>query len=1195
MTDRRLRRSSGGTPPLSPDQRAVFDAYFGNSEVVCTPAGSGTGKTTTAVETVAEAVVRQLDADPERNPFESVLVTTFTKDAARQLRAAVKDRLREHRRVAPADDPVVRNWGQVLRWLETASNVRTIDSFTQDLLREVALDVGVAPSFGVADGIRRSDLLEEVFSTLRSDPDLAGPIDRLEDVFPSDGDGRDDWEGMVADLHRRCREFCLPVREARGELLRSVTDMHAGREPDGFEDVLAIADELTDYDPGYVADTVDDPDAWVDHARETHAASRRLAGDFGVVLGAFDEHYDRLSRSRGALTHTDITALVRAFLEGEAEARAPDPGAAHRRRERFRESLTGRFDHVIVDEFQDVNFAQCRILAHLIGDARALLIGDLKQSIYEWRSAEPRLFSEVIDFAAGEAAENVLDADAVRSVSLTENFRSHPHLVRVANHVFPQVFSDPGRGGIGSFDVEYEPLSAERVETEPDRAHVHALDLDEPGRDEGQSRREAAVEAEAERVASTLEAAFEGGTLRVDRARHTGDDADDADLDAVRPGDVAILFRTKRYVSLYSRMLDRYGIDNAVIGGRSLFREPEVGALIDALAWIGRPDDRGAVRRLAESPVAGLSEEGIRRLAAHGHDVDRAIAEWDGPAADRRELRELATLREDLRYRRDGSKAELVSDLLIHSAFDVTALAGGDGLQRFANLRRCVEVVAGWEEEERLPYGEFMRRLERLHTGRIEDDTTQAAVADVDSPETVKLLTAHAAKGLEFPVVVLGDTTHDERYRRVCDEPFLADRRHGMALRPTTGTSEQPDGADFPNFEGDWFHDDDADFDFDRGLLWVSERRGSDGRIRHDHPLKPVVEDRRAEFWRLLYVALTRAGDHLVVPFADPRRDGEWTTWAAALGEYLDPGDGVLETEEGPVPVGVDDLATAEAPADTGLELADLLTSGAADPDPVDSADAPGRRFRPATLSATDVDSLLGAPPAFQRSVLRGAGDGDPGFDEPPVVDVGGARDPPEAGAPEGVRPAEWGTAVHAALAAVHDADDPAAALSDPPLADALDSVAGGVRGRVRERIRASVLPAYRETDTWHAAREASVLFPEFPVLAPLTTDESVLAIRGRVDLLYRRDGWHLVDFKTGRVDPESERFGAYRSQLDGYAWLLDAAYGVDVESARLLSLPEGVERPVGVDPGRFEERLSGVGALYVDEEGVLRGRATDR
>jgi ATP-dependent exoDNAse (exonuclease V) beta subunit len=147
----------------------------------------------------------------------------------------------------------------------------------------------------------------------------------------------------------------------------------------------------------------------------------------------------------------------------------------------------------------------------------------------------------------------------------------------------------------------------------------------------------------------------------------------------------------------------------------------------------------------------------------------------------------------------------------------------------------------------------------------------------------------------------------------------------------------------------------------------------------------------------------------------------------------------------------------------------------------------------------------------------------------------------------------------------------------------------------VRERIRASVLPAYRETDTWHAAREASVLFPEFPVLAPLTTDESVLAIRGRVDLLYRRDGWHLVDFKTGRVDPESERFGAYRSQLDGYAWLLDAAYGVDVESARLLSLPEGVERPVGVDPGRFEERLSGVGALYVDEEGVLRGRATDR
>jgi len=1234
MSDRRLYRAEDGTPPLSADQRAVFDAYFDRPGVICAPAGSGTGKTTTAVETVAEAVVRELHRRPDHNPFESILVTTFTKDAARQLKARIKRRLREHREVAPGDDPVVRRWDDVLRWLETASNVRTIDSFTQDLLREVALDAGVTPSFGVADGIRRSDLLDDAFEELRADPDLADPIVRLERRFPSDGDpgdagdtrDADSWESMVADLHRRCRECCLPIEEARRQLLRAVTDIHAGREPEEFEDVLAVVDRLTDYDTEYLR-PVDDPDAWVDYARETYRESRRVAGDFGVVLAAFDRHYDRMSRSRGVLSHTDITHVVREFLDGDGNGtdgnedsnsnQNSNASATVGRRERFRESVAGRFRHVVVDEFQDTNYAQCRILAHLLDGANALVIGDTKQSIYEWRSAEPRLFSRLVDYAAGEsrdAADNVLDADRVRSLRLTENFRSHPHLVWLANHLFSRLFEDSGRGGIGTFDVEYEPLSARRDETEPDRAHVHALRIgaldpaedresesETGGESEGETERVARIEREAERVAGTLRAVLDRGCLRVDRAtRRPNSPVEDDRRDPVRAGDVAILFRTRRHVERYSRALDRHGVDNAVLGSRSLFREPEVEAVIDALAWLERPDDPAAVRRLVESPVAGLSAAGVRRMADHDHDLDRAVEGWDGSRADRRELRALVSLRDDLQGELAGSKADLVSELLVHSAFDAVALAGEDGLQRYANLRQFVAVIDGWEDDDYLSYAEFVRRLDRLGSGRVDDDTELAPVADVDSDHTVKLLTVHAAKGLEFPVVVLADTTHDERLRKACNESFVADRRHGVAVRPAAGAPEQPDEGVFPTFDGEWFHEGDPEYDFDRGLLWLSENRGVDGRIRHDHPFRAHVRDRRAEFWRLLYVAVTRAADHLVIPFPErtARGDDRWTTWAAGLAAHLDLGEESLDTADGIVPVGVDEIDPADPPDGVSVDLADALDPAGLDPPGrPDPTRDPNRRFRPRWLSATRVAPLLDSPERFQRVALRGLGAASPDHEEDYGIDLDSSLPEAPAGAdpPGDLSPAAWGTAVHRTLAAINRSPDPARAAGADlettveRAVDALDVDAD----LATDRLRSVVVPAYRETPVWEAVEDGVEAYPERSVVAPLSVVDDDLRgsfLRGRVDLLYRPPaGWAVADFKTGSPAPlDSARHAAYLAQLDAYAWLFRTVYGI-APDAHLVYLPAGETVAVDADPDRFAGHLAGIAGLYVDYGGVLR------
>ena len=1218
-------------------------------------AGSGTGKTTTAVEVVAEAVVRELDRAPERNPFESILVTTFTRDAARQLKTELKERLREHREAAPPDDPVVRRWDDLLRWLESASHVQTLDSFAQDLLREVAPEVGVTPAFTVADGVRRADLLGAVFAAIESDPELAGAVERLERAFPAAGSpaGGDDatesedgppgdWRSMVAAVHRSCREFGTSVPEARRRLLRSVAAMHAGREPTDFEDVLAIVDALTDFDREHARATIREPERWVEYARETYRESHRLAGAFGRVLAAFDREYDRRSRERGVLTHTDITYVVREYLEGDADEEREGDGeesAAAERRRAFRESLAGRFRHVVVDEFQDTNYAQCRVLARLVG-GRTLLIGDLKQSVYEWRSAEPRLFARLLDYADGDAAGNVLDAERVHRVDLTENFRSHPHLVRAANHLFPRIFDDRGRGGIGTFDVSYEPLTARRPETDPEEAHVHAVDVDRPDDDEkdDRSRRERLVEREAERVAGVLRTALEEGrALRVDRdpavrtdegddgastggqttlGEHEGGGSTDATrTEPLRAGDVAVLFRSRRYMRLYSRVLDRYGIDSAVIGTRSLFREPEVETLIDALSWLERPEDPARTRRVVESALVGLSTGARERLAATGYDLDRALAAWKGAAGDRRELEALRDLRETVRYVRDGSKADLVADLLTHSAFDVTALADGDGLQRYANVRRFVEVVAGWESDDHLPYGEFVRRLEGLRSGRVEDDTAPAAVADMDSPGTVKLLTAHTAKGLEFPVVVLADTTTDEAYRQACDEPFVADRRHGVALRPVAGHDPPPPG-ELPTFRGGWYHDDDAGFDLDRGLLWLAEVRDGEGRLRHDHPLTPHLRDRRAEFWRLLYVAVTRASDHLVVPLA-PTRSGEWTTWAAALAEHLDPGDveagttATLDTDEGPLPVGVDEIEAADPPAGETTELADLLAGAGGSRDARDGRASPDRSVGPAAVSTAEAGAV-DRPPALGR-LLAGREDAlglaphartaaaTAASDDKTATAASDGETPPDRVGPEGVPDDRLAALLRAAVVA---ADREDAVDAPGPVVDRLLDAAPVEDG---DDVRAWLLDAladYRATDLRAEVAESERVLAGVPLTIPrddVTGDETAgraTLLRGRADLLYRSDGgegdtgdWQAVLVRppatagdgTGRRIERVERVDA------GVTAALLAARGTEPASVTVCRLPGGDCRAVDPSAVDADAVLEALGELRVDGEGLSR------
>lgn len=1139
---------------LTDDKITVLEEYHDGTGQVCIDAGAGTGKTTTLIEVVAEAVLRELAEHPDENPFDVMLVTTFTKDAAGELKTELKERLRDHERAA--DEPLD---SRVWRWIETESHIGTIDSFVNDLLREIAAEAGVAPSFEIVEGIDREDLLEELMAEVEAEH--PGRWERLTAAYP-EADyleyPPDTVPEMLSNAHQKAREFCWSADDAAAALLDSVDDgMYAGHAPfETLDDINAIISERVDPN---AAVTTTETDQLLKHVQRSHEHSRQLAEDFGVLLRTFDELYDERTRREGLLTYVDVTYIVWQYLDDQ-----PDSTWAR--------SLGQRFQHLLIDEFQDTSYAQCQILDCLLDEAdrqsQFLAIGDLKQSIYEWRSAEPNLFADLIAYARtnededadGDTPEPPVDASRIVNRPLRSSFRSHPQLVQAANHIFDHVFADPGRGDVGTFDVNFVPLTAERSATEPDEPHLHLINTGD------RQSTDPWIAHEIPRVAQTIKGLFEHEAVHVDRAPF---DEDTASLESPNPGDVVLLFRRSRFMADYADALDEYGVDNAVVVTADLFVQPEVSVLIDVLDWFANPHSKPSLVRILRSPITALSEAALRYLASENWYLSQALEDWpaDLPDADHDRLQALVDLRDDLRWDREGPKATLLEKVVRHAAFDAVVLADTDALQRYGNVWLLIEAVTQWEEDELLAYREFVDRLKRYRELAEDGESGYevARIADTETDDTVTLMTVHSAKGLEFPIVVLPDLIARSDYPKVNEQRLVTNRLHGMALHPRQGPADPPDDADIPGPGSDsrWVADQGT------GPIWISDTRDGTGEFQYPNPLNDHSRETQAEFWRLLYVAFTRAADHVFLPVGteDPWR-GQWTTWMAAFRDVLD----IDTLDDGPVidrqlhwtdpetgaqsttiPVGVDDIDPGSQEPSTPIDIDGLGDSVA---EPLAVEDPREQSFVPRVVNPSSLHDLLACPLRFQYRQLQGVSQYRADF-------------PPGSDPPDDMPPHQWGDIVHEGLNRLHQGGPEWSRF----LAEQDDTT--------RAALETEVQAQYEATATWQQFDDhADIVQPEFDIAGQFEQGAVSLYIRGQIDLLYRAEGnWYIVDFKTGRIaDDGSYLYDNYWWQLATYAWLLRAAYDIDVAEARLVYVhPDAHETTVDLDLERFEERLATV------------------
>jgi ATP-dependent helicase/nuclease subunit A len=697
----------------SPEQLAAIAAR--ERDVFC-EAGAGTGKTAVLVGRYCDAVT-----DDGVSP-EAILAITFTERAAGELRSRIRAELLRRSEAA-------RDSGEEERAAELAALARdserawisTIHGFCRRLLATHPLAAGLDPRFRVIDEAEADRLAELAFEAALEEV----AIEREAAALLAAGFRVDRLRGTVRSTYERLRG----TGEAEPAL------------PPGCPPPAGENGEPTEgEDPALLG--------------EAYEALREL-------LSAFGRHYTRLKDERSGLDFEDLQLRAVALLRDNP---------------RLRDLWRERFAHVLVDEFQDTNRLQVALLRQLQGpQTRLFTVGDEQQSIYGFRDAELAVFREERERARNDPARDL--------IPLSGNFRSRPELLAAVN-------------ALGEALLEgFRPLTVGHMHGPGPRGGSPAVELLlTPAEDwGGEAERLATVtESPANRVA---EARFLAARLR-------------GLVDAGVPrGEIVILLRAFTHIGAYEEALERAALAPYVVGGRGYWSHQQVEDLICLLSTIANPLEDERLLGALSAPGCGVSADALwllRRLAgsrrhlwpalarhfgAAGAEATRASENgdaarqpslFDGIADEaERERRERADRYlplfppadvEHLR-RFHGRLLELRAaaplhplDALIELAmdafdYDLATLSRDGGERRMANLRKLMRLAREYEAREGRDIRGFLDFAVERATAR--DDREGQAATAAEGVDGVRVMTVHAAKGLEFPVVAVADLGRD--------------------------------------------------------------------------------------------------------------------------------------------------------------------------------------------------------------------------------------------------------------------------------------------------------------------------------------------------------------------------------------------------------------------------------------------------
>ena len=843
---------------LTPQQaQAVYDR--GGKLLVSAAAGSGKTKV------LVDRLLTYLTDPNDPANLDEFLIITYTKAAASELRGKIAAKLTER----IAQDPENRHLQKQMQRL-FLTKISTVHGFCGDLLREYAYRLDIAADFRVADEnecreIREtvlSDLLDRAYGNAGENRDFRAFVDSqglgrddrlvpeiIEKVYDSarchlspdewlqscldaaDVETAEDasetvWgRYLINDLHdyldcqiqvmRQCAQ-ALDASEGMEKpainIRSTLCQLEALRRAETWDEI--VKGRNIDYGRLVFPKKAADPElgervkaarnackkglerklsSFADGSRQVLLdLAQSASGARGLValVRQFEQDYTAAKRSRRVLDFSDLEHKTLDLLLGRSRT---NPTAAAK-------EIGQRYREILVDEYQDSNGVQDAIFTALTREKQnCFLVGDVKQSIYQFRLADPGIFLEKYhEYVPAEEAQTRQG----RKVLLSHNFRSGAEVIDGVNDVFRACMS-PKVGGLHYGEAEalregipHEPLPEPGVE-------LYALEI-----------REDTYAEEAAFVADKIKAMLRNRTLI----------RKDGQLRPVEPEDIVILLRSPGSAAGYfQRALEARGIRCSSGGGTDLLRTEEVETLRAFLQTIMNPrQDIPLITTLA-SPIFGFTADDLAQFRSKQKkgSVYEALLQSDSPKA-RHFLNVLDALRWESRMN------SLTS--LLESCFNLTrldsiyaAMPGGEA--KSANLQMFYQLAADFEKGSLRDLSQFLDHLESLEERGL-------VTAGAAGSGCVNIMSIHKSKGLEFPVVFLSNLSRKFNQESLRAQ-ILCDKELGLGL----SVADTENRVRYPS---------------------ISKRAIA---------VKMAAESVSEEM-RVLYVAMTRAKDRLIMTYA---------------------------------------------------------------------------------------------------------------------------------------------------------------------------------------------------------------------------------------------------------------------------------------------------------------------------------------
>ncbi|OOM78807.1 UvrD-helicase domain-containing protein [Clostridium sp. BL-8] len=700
-------------------------------------AGAGSGKT----RVLTTRFIRILHEDKSTN-LDNIVAITFTKKAALEMKERVRKNIDEI--IQWFKENKKSNSEEISRWISfkeriTDARISTFHSFCEKIIKENWYLIGINPDFALIDDIDGQLLVKKL----------------IEEVIAEFTDYQSEKMKAIIDLYGI--DFILKgnlAKFVRSIYFKSVSDEKSINE---IKENMKLANRK--------AKCNDDVENKFDINIEAKFQSMfNIENVIADIIALLDSKYSDIKKDSNVLDYNDLEKYAIQLLESN---------------DNLHNYYRNKFKYVMVDEFQDTNSVQKKILYLLtrnidgsFPNGKLFIVGDIKQSIYRFRGADYRVFDEVCEDLKKQSVD---DEEPVKYLSYC--YRSQPKIINTVNSTFKNIIDD--------YQMLKFPENSETTE-EVDK-NVELILYDKPpANNEFNNNKKYIIKNNGDSI-SLHEVIAKLNNNHFKSAKQIEAEAlasaikgliDPKGVYKFQPRDIAVLLRSRTNLQTYENSLKNAGIPYCILGGIGFFDNQEIKDIINLYKFLFDDTDRVSFVGIIRSPIFGISDDMLIDVMKDNEESENYIEALEKINVDNKEYELLKRAAQIMRELKGMVGILNTYDMFKHiiekTDYMGIMLTLNQGQQKYRNIEKLLQIAREFDKKLIYSAREFIGYIETIQEN---SDRVENASLDTEDSNAVKIMTIHASKGLEFKAVLIPDMNNSGKHFK---DKLIYDKEFGI-------------------------------------------------------------------------------------------------------------------------------------------------------------------------------------------------------------------------------------------------------------------------------------------------------------------------------------------------------------------------------------------------------------------------------